>query len=356
MLLCAAAAGAAPVDDRQTCARASADVAIAACTRAIASRRYSGSNLAKIYKNRGNAYYDKKDYDRAIADYSEVIRLDPKYALAFYNRGLAYYDKGDLDRAIADSSEAIRLDPKHALAFYNRGIAYDAKGGVDRAIADYNEAIRLDPKLDLAFASRGYAYFSLGDFTSSASDLLRANELNYIYKASAMLWRYLAREHLAQDGAAELSANAARLKNKDWPYPVIDFYLGRRSQDAMRTAAGKPDEKCEAAFYAGEWQLLRGDKTQAKATLQIAADTCPKDFREYYGAVSELKRINTAATAAPHAPPTAPDPVADCAQAEADWKSAETLGIVAAYEDHLKRFPNCEFAVLARAKIEALKK
>ena len=57
-------------------------------------------------------YGDKGDYDRAIADYDEAIRLDPRYAVAYYNRGVAYCDKGDYDRAIADYNEAIRLDPK----------------------------------------------------------------------------------------------------------------------------------------------------------------------------------------------------------------------------------------------------
>ena len=36
---------------------------------------------------RGNAYGRKGDHDRAIADYNEAIRLDPKYALSFCNRG-----------------------------------------------------------------------------------------------------------------------------------------------------------------------------------------------------------------------------------------------------------------------------
>src|SRR6266403_339236 len=56
------------------------------------------------------------------------------------------HDKGDNDRAIADYNEAIRLDPKHARAFHHRGYAYSDKGDNDRAIADYNEAIRLNPK------------------------------------------------------------------------------------------------------------------------------------------------------------------------------------------------------------------
>jgi hypothetical protein len=47
-------------------------------------------------------------------------------------------------------------------------------------------------------------------------------------------------------------------------------------------------------------------------------------------------------------------PEGDCSDAAAHWKSAEALNVVAAYEDHLKRFPNCNYATLAKLKIEAL--
>ena len=69
-----------------------------------------------------------------------------KNSLAYYNRGIAWQAKGQLDEAIADYSEAIRLNPKFVRAYYNRGIAWNAKGESDKAIADYNEAIRLNPK------------------------------------------------------------------------------------------------------------------------------------------------------------------------------------------------------------------
>ena len=42
------------------------------------------------YVNRARSYSDKKDYDRAIADYSEAIKLDPRLATAYNLRGLAY--------------------------------------------------------------------------------------------------------------------------------------------------------------------------------------------------------------------------------------------------------------------------
>ena len=133
---------AAAADDWDTCAKASGDVAMAACTQAIGSGQYKGHNLAVAYYNRGIEWGAKGNTDRAIADFDEAIRLDPKYAKAYNNRGIAWYAKGYNDRAIADYNEAIRLDPKLAQAYYNRGNAWNAKGDNDRAIADYNEAIR----------------------------------------------------------------------------------------------------------------------------------------------------------------------------------------------------------------------
>ena len=98
------------------------------------------------YNNRGLAYSDKGENDRAIADYTEAIRLDPKYANAYINRGLAYREKGETDRAIADFTEAIRLDPKFADAYVNRGLAYEKLADFARARSDFNTTLGLSQK------------------------------------------------------------------------------------------------------------------------------------------------------------------------------------------------------------------
>ena len=53
-----------------------------------------------------------------------------------YNRGVAYFQKGEYDQAIAEFTEAIRLDPTDTQAYVNRGVAYDEKGEYDKAIGE----------------------------------------------------------------------------------------------------------------------------------------------------------------------------------------------------------------------------
>ena len=73
---------------------------------------------AFAYNDRGNAYLTKEDLPRAIADYTEAIRLNSKYVSPHIGFRLLYLNrngnKADWDLAIADCREAIRLDPKNA--------------------------------------------------------------------------------------------------------------------------------------------------------------------------------------------------------------------------------------------------
>src|SRR5262245_24483189 len=73
---------------------------IAGCTAVLArSAKETKQNLATAFYNRGLAHVNKGDYDRAIPDFDEAIKLNPKEALTFNSRGFAFANKGDHDRA-----------------------------------------------------------------------------------------------------------------------------------------------------------------------------------------------------------------------------------------------------------------
>jgi tetratricopeptide (TPR) repeat protein len=86
---------------------------------------------------------DVAKFDKAIADYSEALRLDPKSAIAFFGRAEVYRLKDERDQAIRDYSAGIRIDPGYATAYYFRGVLYEEKGAKERAKTDFSTARRL---------------------------------------------------------------------------------------------------------------------------------------------------------------------------------------------------------------------
>ena len=71
--------------------------------------------------------------------------MKPGYVLALVDRAASYTDKEDYDRAIQDLNEALRLKPDYPIAFVGRGVAYERSGKHEAAIQDYTEAIKIKP-------------------------------------------------------------------------------------------------------------------------------------------------------------------------------------------------------------------
>ncbi len=95
----------------------------------------------------------------------------------YFERACQAVENWDYDGALADFTEALRLNPQLAEAWNNRGIARRVKGDLDGALADYAEALRLNPQLVYAYNNRGEAWFVLQHFSDALADFQRANEL-----------------------------------------------------------------------------------------------------------------------------------------------------------------------------------
>ena len=132
------------------------DKAIAHFTDAIKSGDLSRANLALAYHYRGADCLNIDRPDEALADPTQAIAIEPQHLpTAYSDRGIAHRRKGDCVKAIADYSEAIRLWPDWHDWYLNRGIAYAASGHYEDAIAGYTKALYHRP--DLASAMGAYA-------------------------------------------------------------------------------------------------------------------------------------------------------------------------------------------------------
>lgn len=101
----------------------------------------------KDYSELGGKYFSEKNFDGAIAAFSDVIKLEPDNPFAYYKRGLSYTNKKEFDLAITDFTEAIRLEPNKFGEFYfDRAGACISKGDCASAISDLEMAIKIDPK------------------------------------------------------------------------------------------------------------------------------------------------------------------------------------------------------------------
>jgi tetratricopeptide (TPR) repeat protein len=144
IFLLVSSAWAASEEERRSCARAGdPDQAITACTRIIERAGDNPEHRADALSARGQAHRQKRQYDQALTDLNEAIRLKPDSVGALYRRGNVYRDMRDYDRTIADFDQVLRLQPNFAGGFLNRGYVWEAKGDRERAKADYQAALAI---------------------------------------------------------------------------------------------------------------------------------------------------------------------------------------------------------------------
>jgi tetratricopeptide (TPR) repeat protein len=112
----------------------------------------------------------RKEFDGAIADYTEVLRLAPQNAAALRGRGDAYVAKNDNGHAEADYSAALALDPTDVDVLSARGELRYGKADNDGAIADYSALLALAPDDVNARIGRGSASFAKRDYAGAIAD------------------------------------------------------------------------------------------------------------------------------------------------------------------------------------------
>jgi tetratricopeptide (TPR) repeat protein len=111
----------------------------------------------------GYAYKGLKKYDDALPYFNKALGLDANYALAYKERGNTYYKKKDYEKALDDYNkyEAIATNITDAVYYYNKGWAENDLRKYSDAVKSLKKSVEIDSKYADAFSELGYAYYKL---------------------------------------------------------------------------------------------------------------------------------------------------------------------------------------------------
>jgi len=154
------------------------DVVVLVREHAATARTLLAPRAAADHYQRGAFHVERLRLDLAVLDFSNAIRLDPKYAAAYRGRAGAFRLAGALPRAFADVNEAIRLDPRDARAYYERGLEQAARRSFPQALADLARALELDPTDANFYRDRSIVWVEQKKFEQAFADAARAVQLD----------------------------------------------------------------------------------------------------------------------------------------------------------------------------------
>lgn len=165
------------------------------------------NNKATLYYKRALIHASIEDYNQAFIDFDLCLKEDTEFTLAYFSRARVRHNLIDflesinsmknqisigkpkqnkqeitiqehsLEKVIQDYNKAIKLDSRFAFAYYNRGYVKTINGNFHRAIDDFSEVIKLMPNFSEAFYNRGLLLLYLKERDLGCNDLSRAGEL-----------------------------------------------------------------------------------------------------------------------------------------------------------------------------------
>jgi tetratricopeptide (TPR) repeat protein len=214
---------------------ATPELSVGGCTAMIQSGEYSGEELAIVFNNRGIAYFKNGQFERAIQDYDQAIRLSPNFFNALsgrcWNRAIV---GSDLAGAIADCNRALTLNPTITYTRGSRGFAYLKMSNYGAAIVDFDAALKAHPENAASLYGRGLAKRAKGDAAGASADMLAAERLDPTIAQKFVAWG--------------VNPEAA-LQTTAFPGEPAGPATTARSEDHLH-AAGPPDAAIPSAVSA----------------------------------------------------------------------------------------------------------
>lgn len=226
------------------------------------------------YNNRGKAYADRGDFEKALADYNQAVRINPYYAKTYISLAYLYENHGKYAQAMDNFSKAIFVNPGSQVALTGRGALFQRTGDAVSALADYDRALAVDPHYGLAYEKRGELFMQTGQWQEALSDFKRSLQLGFSVRKDLL---DLSRQKLNEKsrGTTEKTQSPEFYNNRGQMYGMrgqADLALA----DFLKAIELKPDFD-EAHNNAGIVFMMKGKTDEALKHFETASAIDPKN-------------------------------------------------------------------------------
>jgi len=112
----------------------------------LEKRAFQDPDDEAIWREFGNAYFDRDQYPEAIDAYRRSLEIDPGNANVWTDMGIMYRRIGEFRKAVEAFDRAVAEDPLHQMSCFNSGIVlfYDLDDRVE-ASQSWDELVKLNP-------------------------------------------------------------------------------------------------------------------------------------------------------------------------------------------------------------------
>jgi len=256
------------------------------------------------------AYFLRRDMSRALQEAQRNVARSPKNVPQRNNLGLYAMYAGDFQTAIREQDEVIRLNPKFVLAYVGKALSQLALGLPDQAAETYRQAAAIDAR-GASLAATGLADIALtqgrpGEAVPILEKGIETDTADQDSDAAAVKLATLAvariamRDSSAAVAAAERAVSLARGENVLYPAAQIFLATGREAKAlALANELGarlEPDPQAYAELIRGEAELARNKPPEALRRFQAA-----KKIADTWAGRFDLGRAYLAAKAFPEA-------------------------------------------------------
>ena len=248
------------------------------------------------YRSPAGVEYESLAETDAIKTARAALDADPKNVARIIDLGVAESGARQFREAIATFTRGLQIEPDNALLLRWRGHRYLSVREFDRAYADLSRGSKLDPSIYGNWYHLGVVQFLRGEFAAAAQSFAKAQPLapdaGELAGSTDWLWMSLSRAGRTGEATAMLDRRPDNKPITNAYTRRLQLYRGEIGPDAVITAADTDDVQIATLAYGlGNWHLVRGDKTQARAAFERSVQSGGWPAFGFIASEAELRRL-----------------------------------------------------------------